>query len=427
MIRRTVKLQLVAFLLISALVIVYAGFNLIGINQQLFGNDYRVRVNLVQTGGIFAMAEVTYRGVSIGEVESLAADRGRRRRGAADQGRHQGAGRHRGRGREPLGGGPAVHRPAAAHRRGAVPEERHVITVENTRTPPHHERAADQPRQPRQLGEPGGPADRHRRARHGLRRHRPDAGPAHRLRQRAHHQADEALPVTVKLLNDSVPVLETQRVVRSDLKTYADKLAQFSAQLRASDGDLRALIDNGIGRHRRAGEPAHPPRADAAGAAEQPDHPRSGAGGAAAQHRGDPGALPDQRGGRLHRRPRGRHLALRARLDRGAPALQAGYESTIRRQGTDTAIRPANVFVDCAAPANSQPAIRGARSVPRPPGDTTGQFGGSSFPPGEGRPLPPNSQPSGGSQLLGAVLRGVDRAASAPASAPATASGATAW
>ncbi|MBO0828050.1 MAG: MCE family protein [Streptosporangiales bacterium] len=72
MITRAVKVQLVAFLVITCLGISYVSASYIGLTDSLFHRQYTVRLDLAQTGGLFQDAEVTYRGVTVGKVGSLA-------------------------------------------------------------------------------------------------------------------------------------------------------------------------------------------------------------------------------------------------------------------------------------------------------------------------------------------------------------------
>ncbi|HEX8001351.1 MAG TPA: MlaD family protein [Mycobacteriales bacterium] len=66
MIRRTVKIQLVVFVVITVMGILYAGLSLIGL--EAVKRPYTVKVDLASSGGIFTGAEVTYRGVRVGQV-----------------------------------------------------------------------------------------------------------------------------------------------------------------------------------------------------------------------------------------------------------------------------------------------------------------------------------------------------------------------
>jgi phospholipid/cholesterol/gamma-HCH transport system substrate-binding protein len=70
LVRRT-RIQLIAFLVISVVAIVYALIRFAGLGQ-VFGQDgYTVKLELNQSGGIFTGAEVTYRGFNIGRVGPL--------------------------------------------------------------------------------------------------------------------------------------------------------------------------------------------------------------------------------------------------------------------------------------------------------------------------------------------------------------------
>ncbi|WP_319460669.1 MCE family protein [Micromonospora sp. RTP1Z1] len=71
MIGRTVKLQVLAFVLVSVLGIGYVGLRYVGLGDRLFGGGYVVHVDLARAGGIFANAPVTYRGVPVGRVTAV--------------------------------------------------------------------------------------------------------------------------------------------------------------------------------------------------------------------------------------------------------------------------------------------------------------------------------------------------------------------
>ena len=55
-----------------------------------------------------------------------------------------------------------------------------------------------------------------------------------------------SLPQTIKLLEDSRTVLNTQRAESSAIAAFAHSLASLTAQLRISDPDLRGVLDTGI-------------------------------------------------------------------------------------------------------------------------------------------------------------------------------------
>ncbi|MEO3779393.1 MCE family protein [Micromonospora sp. B11E3] len=71
MIRRTAKLQVLAFVLVSLLGIGYVGVRYVGLGDRLLGGAYVVHVDLARAGGIFPNAPVTYRGVPVGRVTAV--------------------------------------------------------------------------------------------------------------------------------------------------------------------------------------------------------------------------------------------------------------------------------------------------------------------------------------------------------------------
>lgn len=71
MLVRKTKIQLIAFLVISVLAVVYALVRFAGLGQVFGQEGYTVRLELTASGGIFTGAEVTYRGYNIGKVGQL--------------------------------------------------------------------------------------------------------------------------------------------------------------------------------------------------------------------------------------------------------------------------------------------------------------------------------------------------------------------
>lgn len=71
MITRLVRIQLVAFVLLSAVAAVYLGGTYIRLDRMLGHGVYTVRLQLAESGGIFSNAEVSYRGVTVGRVGDL--------------------------------------------------------------------------------------------------------------------------------------------------------------------------------------------------------------------------------------------------------------------------------------------------------------------------------------------------------------------
>ncbi|MEQ4204986.1 MlaD family protein [Actinopolymorpha sp. B9G3] len=69
---RTVRIQLVLFVILTLVGVSIAGSRYAGIGEALFGGQQRVRAEFADAGGIFEGAEVTYRGVGVGRVTELA-------------------------------------------------------------------------------------------------------------------------------------------------------------------------------------------------------------------------------------------------------------------------------------------------------------------------------------------------------------------
>jgi phospholipid/cholesterol/gamma-HCH transport system substrate-binding protein len=71
MLLRGTKVRLLVFAMIAVVGIVYVGGTYAGLDRLFGARGYRVTVQLADSGGIFANAEVTYRGVTVGRVERL--------------------------------------------------------------------------------------------------------------------------------------------------------------------------------------------------------------------------------------------------------------------------------------------------------------------------------------------------------------------
>jgi phospholipid/cholesterol/gamma-HCH transport system substrate-binding protein len=71
MLTRTVRLQIIAFIVIAVVAVVYAAFRFTNLEKVFGAEGYTVKLELAQSGGIFSNAEVTYRGVNVGRVGDL--------------------------------------------------------------------------------------------------------------------------------------------------------------------------------------------------------------------------------------------------------------------------------------------------------------------------------------------------------------------
>jgi len=72
MLRRTTKIQLIAFVVITLLGISYVSAEYVGLAKYVTGdNGCQVSADFPDSGGIFTNAEVTFRGVTVGSVGTL--------------------------------------------------------------------------------------------------------------------------------------------------------------------------------------------------------------------------------------------------------------------------------------------------------------------------------------------------------------------
>lgn len=262
MIRRTVKVQLIAFALISVLGILYVGSNYVGFHF-LSAGPFPVKVYLPQSGGIFTNAEVTERGVNVGRVGALNVSHDPTRCGPAghcvevvleiDHGK-----------KIPTD----VH--ATVANLSAVGEQ-YVDLEPNTDSGPYLARNSVIPiaNTTIPLDDATLLVDLDKLVNSVNRQHLAtvidelgkgfsDVGPAlqslidngNALTQ----QAIATLPQQLKLIDDGRTVLDTQNQVASELKSWAASLASFSDQLRVSDPAIRQVLDAGVGAsHQLAG------------------------------------------------------------------------------------------------------------------------------------------------------------------------------
>jgi phospholipid/cholesterol/gamma-HCH transport system substrate-binding protein len=246
MIRRGVKVQLVAFLVLTVLGVGFVGARYVGLGDALLGSGYVVTADFPESGGIFENAEVTYRGVAVGRVDRL--------RLAAD----------------------GVHVDLRLDDGVRVPADA-VAVVENRSAV--GEQYVDL--QPRSVGAPyladgdriPGPANRtplHTetllvdlgRLVHSVDKDdlvvvidelgKAFAGTGPDLQRLLDsgdaltRAATASLPETVRLIRGGRTVLATQRESGPAIRSFAGDLADLSDTLRASDGDLRKVLDNGV-------------------------------------------------------------------------------------------------------------------------------------------------------------------------------------
>ena len=71
MITRRTKVQLLIFVVITLLGVTFVGARYAQVDRVFYDDSYTVTVHFADSGGVFAGAEVTYRGVNVGKVHQL--------------------------------------------------------------------------------------------------------------------------------------------------------------------------------------------------------------------------------------------------------------------------------------------------------------------------------------------------------------------
>jgi phospholipid/cholesterol/gamma-HCH transport system substrate-binding protein len=245
MIARSVKIQVIAFAIVSVLGITFVGFRYVGLGDALFGGQYTVKADFSTSGGIFTNAAVTYRGVQVGRVGDLSL----RPDGVRVNLR--------------LDGGttiPASTR-AVVSNRSAVGEQ-YVDLRPDTQSGPYLGDGSIIPQS--RTGTPlpveallvnldklvgsvnqtdlSVVIDELGSAFNGT------GQDLQRLLDNGDlllAEANDALPQTLALIEDGKTVLDTQAASAGSIKRWASSLASLSAQLKTSDTDLRRLLTNG--------------------------------------------------------------------------------------------------------------------------------------------------------------------------------------
>jgi phospholipid/cholesterol/gamma-HCH transport system substrate-binding protein len=244
-IRRTVKVQLAAFLVISLVGIFYVGSNYIGLHLFSSG-PYTVKLKLAGSGGIFSNAEVTERGVTVGRVGAMQVTRD----GVVvdlkiDHGRQIPSDLHATVANlsavgeqyvdlEPQSAGGPYLKPG-----DTIPASATTLPLDDATMLLNLDKlvtSVDRAHLATVIDELGKGFN--------------DVGPAlQSLIDNGNaltEQAIQTLPEQLSLIDKSRTVLDTQNAVAGELKSWAASFASFSDQLRQSDPDLRGVLDNGV-------------------------------------------------------------------------------------------------------------------------------------------------------------------------------------
>ncbi|TCN38641.1 phospholipid/cholesterol/gamma-HCH transport system substrate-binding protein [Kribbella orskensis] len=371
MISKTVRVQLMVFLLITVVGVAYVGGKYAQVDQLLFDDDYTVSASFAESGGIFSGAEVTYRGQPVGRVGKL----------------------------ELLSDGVEVD--LDIDKEVKIPND--LVAVVANRSAIGEQYVDLQPRRD------DGPylQDRSKIARqdtaipidttelllnldqlvnsvdkNSLKTTVQELGDA--LRGKGSdlqkiidssglliNDADANILQTIKLINDGSTVLATQVASGDAIKTWAKNLALLSETLVSSDANLRSVIDNGSAASQQVTALIQENRADIAvllgnlltvnemtavrlDAVEQllVVYPAVAMGGY---------VVPAKDPGTGHYDA---HFGLV--LGFSPPACRAGYNGTDKRVPQDTTNKPANTKAGCTASPGSGVNVRGSQNKPTP-------------------------------------------------------------
>ncbi|MHA6792693.1 MCE family protein [Pseudonocardia bannensis] len=391
MITRRIRLQLLAFLLVAVVGTGYVGFRYGGLDRIFGATTYPVHVQLPDSGGIFTGADVTYRGVSVGRVGPLTLtaqgvdvqldiDRGAPEIPADvdAQIRNLSAIGEQYVDLQPAtDGGPVLESGSvipAGRASAPVPVEELVVSLDDfVRSVPLDSlrTVVDQ------LGVAF--AD--------------TALPLQKLLDTSNAftaAAVEALPPTLTLLRDGRTVLDTQRDVSEEFRSFSRDLALLADQLKTSDPDLRRLIATGpqvsdqlTELLRESGPGLSWLVADLLTVSRIAEPRQDGLRQVLVTFPGITSngftAVPGDGTG---------HLGLVLNVFDPFPCAQ-GYEGTTHRDGRDTADTPVNEEAYCAEPPGTPKLVRGAQNVPAaetpmPPADA--QVGDPALPAGSVSP-----------------------------------------
>lgn len=406
MLRRAVKIQLVAFVALSLLGISYVSSRYVGLTGAVFGDkSCTVMVDYPDSGGIFSGAEVTYRGVTVGRVGALHLLRdGVRVDLRLHNCRHPAVPKHglqaivadrsavgeqyvnlvpAGDSAPYLKGGDALHMTA---RQLPVPTQVLLTNLDllvssvNTQ---HLGTAIDE------LGKAFN-----------------DRGPdLQRLLDSGSEllaAAQQHLPETIKLIDSSGTVLQTQLDEGPAIQSWARDLRLFTSQLRASDGDIRGLIDTAPGELATIRELVTGNQDDLGVLLAN----LSSTGQLLVRRKDDVESIlelyPIGVAGGFTVTPGDgtAHFGLVTNFNDPQPCIQ-GYGGTVKRQPGQTSPTTTNTNAQCTLPRGNPSTVRGAQNTPG--GDPVSNVGGGVV---YARTSRPNMVAVGGSATASRALLG---------------------
>ncbi|HEV7195484.1 MAG TPA: MlaD family protein [Pedococcus sp.] len=415
MIRRSVQVQLFAFMLITLLTVSLLSAKYVGLYDQVVGGQIHVSADFAQSGGIFVGSEVTYRGVTVGRVEGLKLSKD----GVVIQAKLQ---RDTAIPKDTL---------AVVEDRSAVGEQ-YLDLQPRTAKGPMLASGDVIPRQDTKyplrvdnlllhLDQTVNSVDRN-----DLRTVVNEFGLAfadggtdlQRLLDSGDaltRSATEALPQTIKLIDDGRIVLNTQRDTSGQIKTFASNFADLTQTLKTSDPDLRLILDRGA----VASQELQALIRDNQGNLAALIANLITVGQVTTSHVAGIQQLlvtyPDVVAGGYTVVPGDGSAHFGLAMAQNPPVCTQGYGGTVHRSPQDTSRGTTNTAARCTLPRGSAASVRGAQNAPGPSGSPNSTmplaFGDQPVSPGLAAslgmatpqvsvPLPPTGGESGDSSWL---------------------------
>ncbi len=362
MITRQTKFQLLVFALIAVAGLAFTGARYADLGRLFIDSDYEVGADFKDSGGIFTGAEVTYRGVSIGQVGELKLrEDGVRASLLIDKGTkvpekvHAVVGNRSAVGEQFVDLQPDVEGSPYLEQGDVIPIGNTEIPIQPTELLVNLDKlvnSVDLDDLAIVLDELGTAFDG---AGDDLQR-LVDAGDS--LTQ----AATEALPETIQLIRDGNTVLRTQNETAGQFKSFSRDLRSLTGQLRASDPDFRSLFANGtrsaaeLEEVLQANRTALPVLLDNLISTAQVQQVRI------PQLRQILVTYPNTVAGGFTVTPGDGTAHFGFVTDSDPPVCRQGYESTDKRPPADTTLRTPNLNAYCAETGKGPTNIRGSRN-----------------------------------------------------------------
>jgi phospholipid/cholesterol/gamma-HCH transport system substrate-binding protein len=390
MLRRSVKIQLILFVVLTLVGVSYVSAEYVGLFRGIGSDACTISAEFPDSGGIFTNAEVTYRGVTVGRVGRLSlVDKGVKVDLHLDDCNDP---------KIPVSTAAAVSDRSVIGEQyvnlvppdgsGPYMKGGEIITMDKTRIPVSAQQlmtnldalvtSVDIPSLQTTVTELGKAFANRGEA----------LGSLLDSSNNVLKTAQQNLPSTIALIQSAATVLDTQLAEAQPLQSFTHSLNLLSQQLKASDGDIRKLLRNGPGDLSVIGGFIKDNRTDLgatlANLATLGDvlvrhldgieeilelYPALAAGGQTSLGTG--GSCGNATCGRLG-------FVLQSQMDPpdcGDPKKGGqGYGGTDRRQPSQTEPKAPNVGARCTAPVSSGTSVRGSANVPG--GDPISESGG---------------------------------------------------